>query len=78
VAEVVATENSEINLFGSKEEPRSSGQATALFLFEHSDFFYLRLYELFLGVQILIAHSSGSMKYEELTRRSSKKDSILK
>jgi hypothetical protein len=34
--------NFEIKVFGSKEEPRSSGQATALFLFEQSALFYLR------------------------------------
>jgi len=41
----MATENFEINVFGSKEEPRSSGQATVLFLFEHSALFYLKLSE---------------------------------
>ena len=43
VAEILVTENFEINVFGKKEEPRSSGQVTALFVFEHSAFFYLRL-----------------------------------
>jgi len=52
VAEILATENFEINLFGSKEEPRSSCQATALFLFEYSALFYLRLSEPFLRYKL--------------------------
>jgi hypothetical protein len=50
VAVILATDNFEFNVFGSKEEPRFSGQATALFLFEHSALFYLRLSEPFWGV----------------------------
>jgi hypothetical protein len=69
VAEILATENFEINAFGSKEEPRFSGQATALFLFEHSALYCLRMSNPFLGVQIVIAHFVGSLKCKELTRR---------
>jgi hypothetical protein len=47
VVEILATEDFEINVFGSKEERRSSGQASALSLFEHSALFYLRLSEPF-------------------------------
>jgi hypothetical protein len=49
VAEILVTETFEINVFGSKEQLRSSGQATALSLFEQSALFYLRLSEPFLG-----------------------------
>jgi len=52
VAEILATENFQINVFGIKEEPRSSGQATALSLFEYSALNYLRFSEPFWGCKL--------------------------
>jgi len=51
VAEILATENFEINVFGSNEEPRSSGQVSALSLFQHSALFDFDLsYPIFGGI----------------------------
>lgn len=41
VAEILAADTFEINMLSSKEQPRSSGQVSALFLFDHSAFLYI-------------------------------------
>jgi len=49
VAEILATENFEIKVFDFKEEPRSSGQVSALSLFQHLALFGFGLFYPFLG-----------------------------
>jgi hypothetical protein len=66
VAEILATDNVEFNVFDSKEQARPSAQVSAPFLFEHAALLYISLSDPLSVVYILIVHSSEILNIKNL------------